>query len=187
MKSTIHTMVSTGIVAAIAAAPFAATATIHPEVPSPLQLDPVAEAVQKADVAMVYDSALTPTFKISATGLAQPTVIPRTPTPPLSYLPFERSMAVTSNSSRGQPRSSTNRSFDWMWMIIFVSFSGFIVWRFLTHTSSGNQRSNDSSWFDFFSHDSSSDSSTHSDYGNYSDSSDFGGGSSDRGGDGGDW
>ncbi|KAI9135438.1 hypothetical protein ON05_003890 [Acaryochloris sp. CCMEE 5410] len=140
-----------------------------------------------ADSAMVYDSALTPTSKISAKGLAQRTVIPRTPTPPLSYLPFDQSVAVASNSPRRQPRSSTNRSFDWVWMIIFVSFSGFIVWRFLTHTSSDNRRSNDSSWFDLFNHDSSSDSNTHSDYGNYSDSSDFGGGSSDGGGDGGDW
>lgn len=187
MKSTFHTMVSTGIVTTIAIAPLTAAATIHQGVLSPLQLDPVTEAVHKAESVMVYNSTLTPTSKISATGLDQPTVIPRTPTSPLSYLPIDRSMAVASNSPRRQPRSSTHRSFDWLWMIIFVSFSGFIVWRFLANTSSGNRRSNDSSWFDLFSHDSSSDSSTHSDYGNYSDSSDFGGGSSDGGGNGGDW
>lgn len=175
-----------GIVVAIAAVPLCASASVHQGVPTPHQSHPVLETKRDNTPTngIVYDSALTPTSAVLATGLSQRNISQKTPPFPNSH--FHQSMAVASNSNRRQPRSSNQDPTDWIWRIGILGFSGFVLWRFLTHLSSGNQQSSNN-WFDFGNHDSSSDSSSHSDYGNYSDSSDFGGGSSDGGGDGGDW
>lgn len=176
-----HKVIGFGIVVAIAAIPLCASASVHHEVPTPLQLHPVVETQtdHQPAIGMVYDSALPPPSAILATGLSPEHASQKTPTSPFSDLHFDPSIAIASNSNRRQPRSS-----NWIVLIGILSFSGIILWRILA-TQSGSYRSSHHS-FDSGSHD-SSDSSSHSDYGNYSDSSDFGGGSSDGGGDGGDW
>lgn len=139
----------------------------------------------------LHDSALPRTPAIFATGLSKGYVSPKRATsnlPPASFRYSNQSSTTAANSDRHQPRSSSNGSFDWIWLSGLLGFSGFIIWRFLTNLSSGrgNRKSSDNS-FDFGSHDSGSDSSSYSDYGNYGDSGDFGGGGSDGSGDGGDW
>lgn len=176
MKSIIHTLIGTGIVVAIAGCPAVALAASHQTVPTPLPhlIVPPSER-QTGDQTVIS--------QIDPSPLSTPRrLAPSTSTRHVSSRNIDPSMTIASSSNRRQPRSSNHAAFDWMWMIVFLSFSGFIVWRFLTQTSSDHQRSSDNSWFDFGSHDSDADSSSYSDYGNYSDSSDFGGG-----GDGGDW
>lgn len=173
-----------GIVVAIAAVPLCASTSVHQGVSTPLQSHPGLETTRDNTPTndIVYDSALTPASAILTTGLSQRNVFQKTP--PVSNIHFHPSSALASNQR--QPRSTNQDSSNWMWLIGILGFSGFVLWRFLTNLSSGNQQSSNN-WFDFGSHDSSSESSSHNDYGNYSDSSDFGGGSSDGGGDGGDW
>lgn len=175
-----------GIGVVIAVVPLYASASVHQGISMPLQLDLV--LARKGDnsppIGIVYDSALISTSAILATGLSQRNVSQKTH--PFSNFHFGQSIVVASNSERRQPRSSSQPSSGWIWLIGVLGFSGFVLWRFLGNLSSGNQRSSNN-WFDFGSHDSSGDSSSPSDYGNYSDSSDFGDGSSDGGGGGGDW
>lgn len=181
-----HKVMGIGIVVAIATVPLCAAASVHQGAVAPLQLHPVIET--KTDhqpaIGIGYDSALIPPSTIVATGLS-PRQVSQQP-PAFSSFHIDQSIAVAPNSNRRQPRSSNQDSTDWIVLIGILGFSSIIFWRILANQSSGN-RSSSNTWFDSSSHDSSSDSSSHSDYGNYNDSSDFSGGSSDGGGDGGDW
>lgn len=181
-----HKVMGIGIVVAIATVPLCAAASVHQGAVAPLQLHPVIETKMdhQPAIGIGYDSALTPASTILATGLSQRQVSWQPPA--FSSFHIDQSIAVAPNSNRRQPHSSNQDSTDWIVLIGILGFSSIIFWRILANQSSGN-RSSSNTWFDSSSHDSSSDSSSHSDYGNYNDSSDFSGGSSDGGGDGGDW